>query len=403
MAKDDAGVHHQEQEGDSRDRQQSRLPQLAQQVNEPVPQTGHTQEFSSSNALTPLLFEELLQSARSQSSFTSSAFAESANQIAHPTSNNSSFAASALMNFRSQGSAMEGPFGVSASQRQLLSALLSEGISSARGPISLQSFEALQRNSASDRSLALFNANRALQEQILMNELLRSPSSQRSGSQTLNLNFLENGPVTAFQGYHSQSPRIIPSYSSSQQRLNPPSLSEGAMLPPRSVDMLAVQPNTSATLGGSTSSSSYVSSTKICSSKGAEEASVGGLRSGDDTGVSTGRKSLVASMISTSLGALKRGDNEVGLSQRTTLPPNKRRKTVNFRLESVETVTSVNASFPLPPLTEEGVIKFRFDTPTALLSFKSLWDKLSNAGRGRKELFRRRLQKGKVPIAKKSN
>ncbi|KAL7581669.1 hypothetical protein ACA910_022216 [Epithemia clementina (nom. ined.)] len=385
MAKDETGGHHQQQkEEQSGDQEQSRAPGPIRQdpeLTQLQQQLHSSQESAAAATLTQLQLERFLQAANAQTTTSAILNNHSTNsQSINPGSASALIPASVLMNFRHPGSTMEGTFGVSSAQRQLLSALLSEGLSSTRAPISLQSLEALQRISASDRSQALSTVNRALQEQLLMSELLRSPGAQRSSSQAVPVNLLENMPVSAsLQGYLSQSPRLPSSYSSSQQRLAASLPAELGMLPPRAVDRLFSQPNTSANVSGSVSSFNTMGASLIGHAKGSEASAELSLKRGDD----------------------ERGDQQ---KRASALPPRKRRKTVNFKLESSQPEVAVKALFPLPALTEEeSATRKILDASNALLSYKNLWAKLGKAERGRKELFCRRLQKGKVPIVKSNN
>ena len=300
-------------------------------------------------------------------------------ETAIPGSGNGSFPAPANMNFRHPNGHADSTFGASASQRQqLLSALLSEGIASSHAPVSLQSLEALQLSSAVDRPQTLSTVNRALHEQLLMNELLRSPNTTRNASQTVPLNLLDNLPVPPFQGYQNQAPRMPASYSTSQQRLvaAAPSTDIG-MLPPRAVDMLRSHPTTSANVVGTAANLNHVAPPLLGLAKGFQGVTDGGLKKGDDE------------------------DDQQKKAR--PLPPRKRRKTVNFRMESSLPETKVKSIFPLPPLTEDDAAKVKFITASSLCSFRNLWGKLEKAKRGRKEFFRRRLQKAKVPVAKKGS
>ena len=329
------------------------------------------------------------------------------NQGARLGSTNSLAASGAPMNFSHPGTtALDGRLvagGTAATERELLSAILSEGISSTgRAPFSLQSLEALQRSAPIEPPQALSTVNRALQEQLLMSELLvRNPSTQHSSSQAVPLNLLTSAPIPPLHGFQNQTPRLRTSYTNPQQRLIAPSATEIRMLPPRSVDLLRSQPNTSVSTIGTRSGLINVGTSCIGRSEEAE------LKSESEDACGGASENLKR-------GVLKTGDDgNLPEDQQNsgTLPPRKRRKTVNFKLESSETMSlSTNeerrhhhkASFPLPSETEQGLNnRFKFDASRALPAYKVLWENLGRAKRGRKEIFRRCLQRGKRLVINK--
>eukprot|EP00523_Entomoneis_sp_CCMP467_P009466 CAMPEP_0168734112 /NCGR_PEP_ID=MMETSP0724-20121128/8642_1 /TAXON_ID=265536 /ORGANISM="Amphiprora sp., Strain CCMP467" /LENGTH=416 /DNA_ID=CAMNT_0008781199 /DNA_START=57 /DNA_END=1307 /DNA_ORIENTATION=+ len=236
-----------------------------------------------------------------------------------------------------------------ASQRQLLSALLAEGIGSGRTLDALQASPAatLVQSSSTSPAQTLDSVNRALQQQLLIGELLKqqqSPSAPGPAASVLQLQLLQQQQQLASLGLiHSPG-----------------------------VDMLLAQPKMNLLAPGM-----------------ALEGAIGA-------------PPLFTKKDESKIGKDEEKADTAEKKKRHSLPPRKRRKMVNFQLESdfpQHEGDNSKITFPLP--VQEKKESQALVHPS-LASYKKLWSSLEKTSgeQLRQELFRRRLGQGRVSIVK---